>query len=84
MVLCTAPRGLHLTIEMSLKAIHIVFITASTLLAFGFGGWSLRHYVRGSGNTVDLVLGVVSIALAIGLIIYGRYFLRKLKDTSYL
>jgi hypothetical protein len=68
---------------VSLKAFHIVFIFASILLAFGFGTWELMSW-RDSGGTLDLVFGVVSVLAGIGLVIYARYFLRKLKDVSYL
>lgn len=68
---------------MSLKAFHIVFITASVLLAFGFAAWSLVTYSDGR-RLIDLGFGLGSATLGIGLVIYGRYFLRKLKDISYL
>lgn len=68
---------------MSLKAFHIVFISASTLLAFGFGGWMFKDYTR-TGETSDLIFGLGSVGVGIGLIIYGKYFLRKLKRISYL
>lgn len=68
---------------MSLKAFHIVFITASVLLAFGFGAWSLVAY-SDTGRWVDLAFGGVSIVIGVGLIVYGRYFLKKLRDISYL
>ena len=69
---------------MSLKAIHIVFISASILLAFGFGGWCFNNYFAGLGTTADLALGTGSFVLAIALIVYGSYFLRKLKNIGYL
>lgn len=68
---------------MSLKAIHIVFITAATLLAFGFGAWALHQYSQ-SGARMDLVMGVLGVLGGVGLIWYGRYFLKKLKNISYL
>jgi ABC-type uncharacterized transport system permease subunit len=68
---------------MSLKAIHIVFICASTLLAFGFGAWSLVHFAN-EGQRIDLAFGVGSILAGIGLIIYGRLILKKLRHISYL
>jgi DNA-binding transcriptional regulator of glucitol operon len=68
---------------MSLKAIHIVFITVSTVLAFGFGWWELRSYSTG-GAMLDLVLGGASLGAGIALIAYGRYFLKKLKHIGYL
>ncbi len=33
---------------------------------------------------MDLVVGVGSVAAGVALIIYERYFLKKLKDVSYL
>jgi len=68
---------------MSLKTFHVVFISASTLLAFGFGGWLLKAYAS-TGQVSDLIFGIASVAVGIGLITYGRYFLRKLKHISYL
>lgn len=68
---------------MSLKAFHIVFITASVLLSFGFGAWSLVGY-SDYGRTADLIFGAVSIAIGVGLIAYGRYVLKKLRGISYL
>jgi hypothetical protein len=69
---------------MSLKAFHLVFIVASILLAAGFAAWSLVNYTAPSGNTSDLVVAVVSGIVALGLIGYEVYFLRKLKNVSYL
>lgn len=68
---------------MSLKAFHIVFISASTLLAFGFAGWMFKGY-QTTGQGTDLVFGVGGVAAGLGLIVYGKYFLRKLKHISYL
>jgi hypothetical protein len=69
---------------MSLKAFHIIFVTASTLLAFGFGAWSLAAYFTATGGTLDLILGSASAIAGIALIVYGKYFLKKLKNISYL
>lgn len=68
---------------MSLKAFHIFFILISTLLCVIFGVWAVRDY-RVHGNTVNLALGLVSFVLSVGLVWYGRWFLRKLKDVSYI
>jgi hypothetical protein len=69
---------------MSLKTFHIVFITASTLLAFGFGVWSVWGYLAAARTGAGLVLGVLSLAVGVGLVVYGRYVLRKLRNISYL
>ena len=69
---------------MSLKAFHLIFITASCALAFGFGVWELKSYFSVEGKTLDLLFGIGSFIALVGLIIYERYFLKKLKDVSYL
>jgi hypothetical protein len=69
---------------MSLKAFHLLFITASTALAFGCGVWGLRDFFSSEGRPSDLVFGLGALAVGIGLILYERYFLKKLKRVSYL
>jgi hypothetical protein len=63
---------------MSLKVFHIVFITASTLLAFGFGGWSLTEYFT-QGGLSTAILGFASVAAGLALIWYGRAILKKFR-----
>jgi hypothetical protein len=69
---------------MSLKAFHLVFITAAVLLAFGFSAWLLKEYWSSDGGIWDLVFGVASLLAGVGLILYERYFLKKTKKLSYL
>jgi len=68
---------------MSLKALHIVFIVASTVLALGFGAWSLNEYAGGAERS-NLWFGIGSLVIGVALVVYGRAILRKLKDISYL
>ncbi len=68
---------------MSLKAFHIVFVTASVLLAFGFAAWAFVNYAD-SGRLADLATAAGGLLSGIGLLVYGRYFLKKLKNISYL
>ena len=68
---------------MSLKALHIVFVAASTLLALGFGAWELRAY-QASADRMDLFMGIGSLVSGVGLIVYGKMMLKKLKHISYL
>lgn len=68
---------------MSLKAFHIFFVAVSVLLAFGFGAWFFVNFADGH-QALDLVWGALCIFSGIGLIFYGRYVLRKLKDFPYL
>lgn len=68
---------------MSLKAFHIIFVMFSVLLAVGFGIWAVRRY-QVHQELIALVAGVASLVGAVVLIVYGRWFLRKLKGVSYL
>jgi hypothetical protein len=61
---------------MSLKAFHLIFVTLLTLLSLGFTAWAFAD-----GHPV---FGVAGIAAAILVVIYGFYFLKKLKKISYL
>ncbi len=69
---------------MSLKAFHVIFITASSALAFGCGVWGLKNYFSSEGGLLDLVFGIGSVVAGAGLIVYERFFLKKLKHVSYL
>lgn len=61
---------------MSLKAFHLIFVTLLTALAFGGAAWAFQ-----SGSALG---GAAGIAAGILVVIYGIYFLRKLKNVSYL
>lgn len=61
---------------MSLKAFHLVFVTALTGLTFGCAVWFFKQH--------SVLLGCVSILLGIAVLVYGKYFLKKLKKLSYL
>ena len=69
---------------MSLKAFHLIFITAASALAFGCGVWGLKNFFSEGKSVGDLIFGLGSLAAGIGLIFYERYFLKKLKRVSYL
>lgn len=56
---------------MSLKWFHIVFITLSMLVSLGFGVWGLVNQ--------HIALGVASLAASAGLVVYGNYFLGKVR-----
>jgi hypothetical protein len=61
---------------MSLKAFHLIFVTLLTALCFGCAAWAFQ-----SGS---VFWGVVGIGAGISVIVYGLYFLKKLKNVSYL
>lgn len=68
---------------MSLKAFHLIFITAASLLCFGLGWWMLRAYAD-SGMKADQTYGVTAIILGAALVVYEIVFIKKLKNVSYL
>jgi FtsH-binding integral membrane protein len=67
---------------MSLRVFHVIFITASALLALGCGIWGLRNYWLAGRGASDLVFGLVSLLVCVGLILYERYALKKLKKVE--
>ena len=69
---------------MSLKTFHLIFISASSALAFGCGVWGLKDFFSEGGRAWDLIFGLGSLAAGVGLVIYERFFLKKLKNVSYL
>ncbi len=67
---------------MSLKAVHIFFVTVATLIAAGFGWWSIEQYSV-TGGAGDLLLMILALAAAISLPVYGVWFLKKMKKVGY-
>ena len=68
---------------MSLKAFHVFFVAMSILFTIGLGIWGIRDY-RASDSMSSLWLGMGAFAGGIVLLVYGRWFLRKLKHVSYI
>ena len=62
---------------MSLKAFHIFFITVSSLAAIGLGVWCFAS--GAAGTTLYKIMGVSSLIVGVGLIVYGKKFLEKMK-----
>jgi hypothetical protein len=62
---------------MSLKAFHVVFISASVLLAFGFAAWCLGSPQGVGGGR--LVAALASAASGLGLVGYEVWFLKKMR-----
>ena len=65
---------------MSLKAFHIVFIAASILLALGYAIREFDSYIT-SGGLMALIVAILALAAAIGLVLYGIRFMKKLKHV---
>lgn len=62
---------------MSLKVFHIVFVTITTLLAFGIAAWEGGNYRAFGGGHLfgTLAAGIFGCAM----IVYGFWFLKKAK-----
>lgn len=67
---------------MSLKAFHVFFVAVAILLTLSFGVWGVRDF-QADGDRTSLILGIASFASAVILAIYGLWFLKKLKNFSY-
>jgi hypothetical protein len=61
---------------MSLKTFHLVFVTAMSSLAFGCSLWRF--------TVADALFGSLAALVGVGVVIYGIYFLKKLKNVSFL
>lgn len=66
---------------MGLKSFHVFFIVAATLLCLGFGMWSINAWLDQRGGSW-LAMGIGSFVAAVGLIAYGAWFLKKLRNVS--
>lgn len=68
---------------MSLKAFHLLFITAATLLSLFFATWSVRQFAA-DRNFLYVVTAIAALGAGGGLVYYGSRFARKLKHVSFL
>lgn len=68
---------------MSLKALHIFFVSCSTLLALGVAVWCVMQFFdkKGAGY---LLAGIGSAGAGVGLVWYGVAVYRKLKNMSWM
>jgi hypothetical protein len=69
---------------MSLKAVHLFFVTALSALSMGCAVWKIRTYASPAGTTGDLLFAAGALLSTVLVIIYGRYFLKKLKAIGYI
>jgi hypothetical protein len=61
---------------MNLRWFHALLILLSAALAVLFGFWCLSQYGREDG-LANLVAGITSFLVSLGLIAYDSWFLRK-------
>lgn len=69
------PRTARLPPEpapLSLRSVHVLFIALSIVVTAGTGVWGLMNR--------EPVLGGLSLLVAVALVVYGSYFLRKIEN----
>jgi len=64
---------------MSLRAFHIVFIIVTVVLSLYVALWGIREFAQERSN-MGLGLAILFLFTAIGLMVYGRKALAKLKE----
>lgn len=64
---------------MSLKIVHIVFITLSVVLSAGLGAWGVERYVA-DGSLGGLAFGALFFVTGAVLLVYGVRFWRKMRE----
>ncbi|MDQ3281947.1 MAG: hypothetical protein M3Q69_11105 [Acidobacteriota bacterium] len=64
---------------MSLRAFHIVFVIVTVALSIYIALWGIAAYAR-SQSAPALALGLLFLATAVGLVIYGKKAYAKLKE----
>jgi len=64
---------------MSLRAFHIVFVIVTIVLSLYVALWGIREYTQ-EHNLSALTLAVLFLAMAVGLMIYGKKVFVKLRD----
>ena len=68
---------------MSLKAFHVIFVSAPIAVSLFLGIWSFKAY-QATGARIDLAYVIASSVAVVAQLVYGRYFLKILKHISYL
>jgi len=68
---------------MSLKTVHLVFVTVLTALAFGLCVWKARDYAEARA-TGDLLFALGAFFAGCLVVWYGRKVYKKLKQISYI
>ena len=64
---------------MSLKIFHIVFVIVTTITSLFVALWGIREFAQ-QKSTGGLVLGLVFLAAAVALMVYGKRVYAKFKE----
>jgi hypothetical protein len=66
---------------MSLRTFHLIFVTASVILAFGLGAWGIDAY-SARGEAGALVLALLGFLFGAAFAVYGFRVRTKLKGLG--
>ena len=64
---------------MSLRAFHIVFVIVTIVLSLYVALWGIREFTQ-ERSASALALGLLFLALSVGMMIYGKKVFTKLRD----
>ncbi|HYC91323.1 MAG TPA: hypothetical protein VEO54_19030 [Thermoanaerobaculia bacterium] len=64
---------------MSLRAFHIVFVIVTIVLSLYVALWGIREFSQERSATA-LTLAILFLAMAVGLMVYGKKAFAKLRD----
>jgi uncharacterized membrane protein YozB (DUF420 family) len=64
---------------MSLRAFHIVFVIVTIVLSLYVALWGIREFSQ-ERSAMALTLAILFLAMAIGLMVYGKKAFTKLRD----
>ena len=67
---------------MSLRAIHVVFIVASILLAAFMTFWGVAMFMTERGSAGHLVFAAGSLCAVVGMAVYAVKFVRKTREIG--
>jgi hypothetical protein len=77
-------RRLTIITPVGIKTVHILFITVCSVMSLALGGWRYSAWTDGSAGMGALMQAGASVLFAIGLVVYGVFFMRKLRDIGYM
>jgi uncharacterized membrane protein YozB (DUF420 family) len=64
---------------MSLRAFHIVFVIVTIVLSLYVALWGIREFSQ-ERSAMALTLAILFLAMAVGLMVYGKKAFAKLRD----
>lgn len=67
---------------MSLRAIHVVFIVASILLAAFMTFWGVAMFMSERGGVGHLAFAAGSLCAVVGMAVYAVKFVRKTREIG--